>query len=1335
MIQIMAFRISLPILVSLGSRRQFHPCTERSCCETGGSTMSNAINPSLIASARRRSMQWIWRALVVTGLLAATSITPALAQWSTESPLPTHLQIRGVAAPAPGRVFLATDDDSFDSGGALFESNDGGDSWIQRDVPFDLGSGLNGIFFLDSQHGWVWGNANYRTIDGGTTWQALPFLGSAYSMEFETSDFGVTTGNFGAYVSRDGGLSWAPSPQEMTAFSFADAETGLGVGPNGIYRSSDAGATFVLTKSGAADAVAFLSATVAVAIVDGNLLRSTDGGLNWLGATSAQGRNRLFPISANAVLAWGRSGTFPDYDDRILRSANGGLTWADLGEAIPSDPSAASIAFSLSAASVVIASDGAGNLYRSADAGLTWAQTYTTPGPTPGFLGGGAPDFVDSQTGYFGFGAGFALKTGDAGASWTQISSGSGTGILAMDRFASGNLIAVGESGQVLTRAAGSATWLIRATLGASSLVAVQVVGPQEVVAVDQTGILYRSADAGASWNAAPSAPAGLSAAELYFSSPTAGWVVGQGFDGAALFHTVDGGATWIPVPDFQGTYVAVDFAGPSGWAAAVYGTVYRTVDAGASWAEVQLPGSALSIADMDFWNANVGHAVGGAGYAARSGDGGLTWQVLPTPNTTDQITDIELIGPDELWVSTAGGIAMYSATGGQNWAVMNAGAAGFGAYASLVASPAGDAWIAGSQGAIRHFSGPPGPPLNQPPAASFNYVTTGFSVALSDASSDPDGTIVSWLWSFGDGATSTEQHPTHVFSIAGTYHVNLTVTDDDGDSDSALRFIVVQPGPGGIFGDFTEVTPLDPLFVTPQDEDFWVSSAAPADYDGDGDLDIAVLGYYVVYNVSVVHRLVLLRNDGPLSATRWHFSYIDVPLGTLTAGASDLAWGDVDGDGDQDLALGSNGETVLYRNDAGTLVPTDTVLPGYWEDNDQADFDLHSISWADYDNDGDLDLLLPSIWDDTTFTSHTALMRNDGTNGTGGWLFTEIPAGLGASDHAQTSWADFDGDQDLDLLIVNLAPLTGEGFIRRFRNDGGGVFVGEDILGALTVEHGEAQWGDYDDDGDLDILVAGNIKEVDGTYNTVLRVYRNDADTFVPVDIISCVFCEGWFDLTAATWADYDSDGDIDILLAGTYNSGSQIEGRAKVYDNVGGSFVDSGNQLPAPRAMGSSGGSFSWLDIDGEGDLDYFVAGSYFVPGGNGLVETQMHLYLNSAPAQNLPPTAPTSLGSLVDGNGPVSLSWTPASDDLTPSEALTYDLRLYRDGVPISTARRTPEPGSLRGANAWSLGGLADGAYLWTLQAVDSAYNGGPPATAAFRVGPPPPDRIFLNGFESP
>ena len=1208
-----------------------------------------------------------------------------------------------------------TDDNSFDNGGALFESPDGGTTWTQRDIPVNLSSPLNGIFFLDADHGWTYGNVNYRTVDGGATWIEMPPLGSTYFMEFETTDFGLTTGNFGAYVSRDGGVSWTPSPNDMTAFDFADAQTGLGAGPAGIFRSGDGGATFTSVFAGEGHDVAFLSTSVAVAIVDSSLLRSTDGGQTWTVTGNAEGRNRLSAISSDAVLAWGRSGNFPSYDDRVFRSGDGGQTWTDLGTIIADG----ALAYTVVDAQTVVAHDRAGSLYRSADGGQTWTQTFASPGPQPGFLSSATPAFPDAQTGYFGYGPGFVIKTTDGGATWTQTSSGSGNSLADVDRTAAGNLIAVGASGTILT-SDGSGAWVTSPVATSLDFVAVQTLGGQDAVALDEGGTAWFSTDGGATWTPAASTPTGLDGRDLHFTSLQEGWIIGGGNTGNVLFQTNDGGATWTPATGFGGAYVSIDIEGQNGWAANVGGRYYRTTDGGATWEQGDLPGSPFQIADMDFADVSTGYAVGWQGYAARSDDGGATWQVLPTPNTTDRFSDIYVLGPNELWLSTTDDVAYYSATGGQNWAVLPIGSAGFGSFSAIAASAAGDAWTVGAQGYIELFQGPPPPPLNRPPVAAFDFNTTGMTVDFTDRSSDPDGIIVSWRWDFGDGTGSTEPNPTHTYTEANTYIVRLTVTDDDGDSTRTVRFITVQPGPGGTFGDFTEVTPLDSLFVTGQDEDFWVISTAPADYDGDGDLDVAVVGYYVVYNQSVDYRLVLIRNDGELGPGEWEFAYIDLPFDTLSAGRSDLAWGDADGDGDPDLAVGSDGATVLFRNDAGTLLPTDTRLPGYFEDNDQAFFDLRSLSWADYDNDGDQDLLIPSVWDGGAFRYRTALMRNDGPNGTGGVTFTETDSVFAPTAHAQSIWADDDGDGDLDLLLINMAPLTDDGFILRYRNDGNGVFTPDSILGSLTLEHGDAQWGDYDADGDLDILVAGDVQDPDGTFDTALRIYRNDAGTMTEIPVIDTLAAEGWFDVTSASWGDYDTDGDMDILLAGTWNPGSQIEGRARIYDNANGTFSWSGNDLPAPLASGSRGGTFSWFDIDIDGDLDYFIAGQYYVPGGNNLVEAQMHVYRNDAAGQNNAPTAPAGMNAAVQPDSSVILTWNAASDDHTPSAALTYDLLLFRDGAPVTNPQRLPEPGNVSSVTTWQLAGLPAGRYAWTLQAVDAAYAGSAAAVGEFTIG---------------
>jgi PKD repeat protein len=80
----------------------------------------------------------------------------------------------------------------------------------------------------------------------------------------------------------------------------------------------------------------------------------------------------------------------------------------------------------------------------------------------------------------------------------------------------------------------------------------------------------------------------------------------------------------------------------------------------------------------------------------------------------------------------------------------------------------------------------------NLPPTAGFTYTVNCLTVDFTDTSTDPDGTIVSWLWDFGDGNTSTLQNPTHTYAVDGSYTVSLTVTDNDGASDTATQVIAV---------------------------------------------------------------------------------------------------------------------------------------------------------------------------------------------------------------------------------------------------------------------------------------------------------------------------------------------------------------------------------------------------------------------------------------------------------------------------------------------------------------------------------------------------------------
>jgi hypothetical protein len=371
---------------------------------------------------------------------------------------------------------------------------------------------------------------------------------------------------------------------------------------------------------------------------------------------------------------------------------------------------------------------------------------------------------------------------------------------------------------------------------------------------------------------------------------------------------------------------------------------------------------------------------------------------------------------------------------------------------------------------------------------------------------------------------------------------------------------------------------------------------------------------------------------------------FIDTGAGLTGVDSSSVAWGDYDNDGDLDIVLSgwADGSRVskVYRNDAGAFADISAGLIGLTEG---------SLDWGDYDNDGDLDILLTGH---SVIAPMSQVYRNDG-----GGAFSDISAGLTGVFGSSAAWGDCDNDGDLDILLTgtsglypSYAPLS-----KVYRNDTPSGFT--DIGAALTaVRSSAAAWGDYDNDGDLDILLAGL-----ATDGRVSKVYRNDG-------------VSGFSDIGAGltgvssgsvAWGDVDHDGDLDILLTG-HTGVSEV---SQVYRNDGsGVFTDIGAAL-----AGVAYGSGAWGDCDNDGDLDIVLTGLMGSTRVSKVYRNDGLGAFTDIGAGLTPVTESAVAWGDAEGDGDLDILLT-GQDDMTASIS-----RLYRNNSRPALGAVTPSSGS--------------------------------------------------------
>jgi len=435
-------------------------------------------------------------------------------------------------------------------------------------------------------------------------------------------------------------------------------------------------------------------------------------------------------------------------------------------------------------------------------------------------------------------------------------------------------------------------------------------------------------------------------------------------------------------------------------------------------------------------------------------------------------------------------------------------------------------------------------PLFTRHPTPRTNFVSIGASLTNRVTATTTNGNV-QYQWHRDDilleGATNTALVLTNL-QQSGIYFARAT--DSIGSVDSALWVVQVDRT-------FTKVT-TGPLVKLSGFASAW------GDYNNDGLADLFI--GTTVGNPTGTGANGLYRNLG-------NGDFIAVPTTNFPAGTIGIsaAWADYNNDGFLDLVVSKIGADIVYRNlGDGSFAK----VPNPISTESGVGF---ATAWGDFNNDGLVDLF---VGNETGAPNSVYLNRDAG-------VFTKMTnAAVSVSVYTLgAAVADYDNDGWLDLVVANY--FNNKALL--YHNNGSGTLV-KITNSPITTSLGEfsgCAWGDYNNDGWLDLFI-GNYR------NGKNSLYQNNRDgTFskMATNIVSTDPYNG-----TGVWGDYDNDGFLDLLV--TRGAGATL-----LYHNSGdGQFTAAATG--SIGADGLAGRGSAWVDIDNDGFLDLWIARTFNEP-----------------------------------------------------------------------------------------------------------------------------------------